>query len=150
MDTFEKTLVEGYESITGTPMTEGIFSWLFGSNKSPSQRLEEKVNDIFDRFYEKNSRREDRYMSGSTGSYRSTPYDMIRDVDSMRTSILSEIRRAGKQYDKAVRDVGKANKARDKAYNVRDSYSDKLDYMRGDRDNWRQRYHEQRKDRRSR
>ena len=148
MDTFEKALVEGYESITGTPMTEGIFSWLFGSSKSPSQRLEEKVNDIFDRFYEKNSRREERSMYGSSGSYRSTPYDMMRDVDSMRTSILSEIRKAGRQFDKAVRDVERANKARDKAYNTRDSYSDKLDYMRDDRDNWRKRYNEKRRDRR--
>ena len=148
MEAIENALVEGYEQIFGHPMTEGIFSWLFGSSKSPSQRLEEKANDIFDRFYEKNSRREDRYMSGSTGSYRSTPYDMMRDVDSMRSSILSEIRRAGKQYDKAVRDVDKANKARDKAYNVRDTYSDKLDYMRDDRDNWRKRYNEKRKSRR--
>ena len=141
MDNIETALTEGYEAIQGCPMTEGLLSWLFGSSKSPSQRLEEKVNDIFDRFYEKNVRRQERSSYGS-GSYRSTPYDMMRDVDSMRTSILSEIRRAGRQYDKAGRDVEKANKARDKAYSTRDSYSDKLDYMRDDRDNWRHRYRE--------
>lgn len=147
MEAIEKALVEGYEQIFGHPMTEGILSWLFGSSKSPSQRLEERVNDIFDRFYEKNSRREDRYMSSPSGSYRSSAYDIMRDVDSMRTSILSEIRRAGKQYDKAVRDVEKATKARDKAYGTRDSYSDKLNYMRDDRDRWRKRYNEKRRDR---
>ena len=147
MEAIEKALAEGYENIFGQPMTEGILKWLFGSNKSPSQRLEEKVNDIFDRFYEKNSRREERSMYGSSGSFRSTPYDMMRDVDSMRTSILSEIRKAGRQYDKAARDVEKATKARDKAYGTRDSYSDKLDYMRDDRDRWRKRYNEKRRDR---
>jgi len=145
MESIEKALSEAYEGIAGRPMVEGLFGWLFGSGKSPSQRLEEKVNDIFDRFYEKNARREDR---AATGSYRQAPYDIMRDVDSLRTSILSEIRRAGRQYDKAVRDVERANKARDRAYSTRDSYSDKLDYMRGDRDSWRKRYRE--KDRKRR
>lgn len=143
MQEVEKALVAAYETILGTPMTEGIFSWLFGSSKSPSQRLANEVNDIFDRFYEKNNKRENR----SSGAVQPSPYEIIRDVESMRSSILSAIRRTGHQYDKAVKDVDRATKERDKAYNIRNSYSDKLDYMRSDRDNWRKRYNEKRRDR---
>ena len=61
------------------------------------------------------------------------PYEIMNRIDTLRQQVLREIERSGKAFDRAV-------KERDKAYNVRDSYSNKLNDMRGDRDSWRSRY----------
>ena len=59
-------------------------------------------------------------------------------IDSMRMAILREVTKYGKLFDRAVKD-------KEKAYKTRDSYNDKLDYMRDSRDDYRQRYQEQRR-----
>ena len=131
-----QALMEGYRAIAGQPLQEGLFSWLFGKSKTPSQVLAEKVNTLFDKFYERenfrNSRRESRLSMEMPAV---NPYEILNRLDTLRQQILREIDRSGKAFDKAAKD-------RDKAYKVRDSYSNKLDDMRGDRDSWRSRYND--------
>lgn len=131
-----QALIEGYAKIAGKPLQEGLFSWLFGKSKTPSQVLAEKVNALFDKFYERESyrtsRRESRFSMDMPAV---NPYEFMNRVDTLRQQVLREIERAGKAFDKAA-------KERDRAYKVRDSYSSKLDDMRGDRDSWRSRYND--------
>ena len=138
----EKALIEGYAAISGQPLQEGLFSWLFGNKATPSQELANRVNDIFERFYESEGVRRQRFNARMTTSY--PPYSQGIDratmdrIDSMRMAILREVSKYGKQLDRAIKD-------KEKAFKTRDSYSSKLDYMRDSRDDYRQRYQEQRK-----
>lgn len=139
----ETALTEGYSAIFGHPMTEGLLSWLFGSKKTPAQQLSEKVNDIFEKFYEREGvrrqRLDDRMSTGySPALYQGIDRATMDRIDGMRQAILREVTRCGKAFDRAVKD-------REKAYKTRDSYSDKLDYMRDSRDDYRKRYQEQRR-----
>jgi hypothetical protein len=135
MHELEKTLAEGYMAISGRPLQEGLFSWLFGGKKSPSEELIEKINRLFDRFYERERDRSDRRAFGASYGNPGLRYEDLDRIDSLRQAILREINKLGRQFDKAV-------KERDKAYEVRDSYSGKLDSMRDDRDSWRSKYND--------
>ena len=138
----EKALIEGYTAIPGQPLQEGLFSWLFGKKTTPSQELANKVNSIFEKFYESEGVRQQRFNARMSTSY--SPYSQGIDratmdrIDSMRMAILREVSKYGKQLDRAIKD-------KEKAFKTRDNYSNKLDYMRDSRDDYRQRYQEQRK-----
>jgi hypothetical protein len=138
----EKALIEGYTAISGQPLQEGLLSWLFGTKTTPSQELANKVNSIFEKFYESEGVRQQRFNARMSTSY--SPYSQGIDrvtmdrIDSMRMAILREVSKYGKQLDRAVKD-------KEKAFKTRDNYSNKLDYMRDSRDDYRQRYQEQRK-----
>ena len=139
----EKALMEGYSAIAGKPLQEGLWRWLFGKNTTPSQELALKVNSIFERFYESEGVRQQRYNHRMTAGFpQSFQQGLDRvtldRIDSMRMAILREVTKYGKALDKAVKD-------KDKAYRTRDSYSDKLDYMRDSRDDYRQRLQDQRR-----
>ena len=139
----EKALIEGYTAVSGKPLQEGLWNWLFGKKATPSQELANRVNDIFERFYESEGVRRQRYNARMTTSY--TPsYSQGLDratmdrIDSMRMAILREVSKYDRQLDRAIKD-------KEKAFKTRDNYSDKLDYMRDSRDDYRQRYQEQRR-----
>ena len=134
--TVEK-LTEGYSEISGRPLTEGLFSWLFGSRKSPADELADRINAIFDRFYERELDRSERRAFGSGHGYPGLRREDLDRIDSIRQSVLREIGKLGKKLDRAL-------KERDQALKVRDSYSGKLDSMRDDRDSWRSRYNDAR------
>lgn len=138
----EKALIEGYAAISGQPLQEGLLNWLFGKKTTPSQELANKVNSIFEKFYESEGVRQQRFNARMSTSY--SPYSQGIDratldrIDSMRMAILREVSKYGKQLDRAIKD-------KEKAFKTRDNYSNKLDYMRDSRDDYRQRYQEQRK-----
>jgi hypothetical protein len=90
---------------------------------------------MFDRFYERERDRSERRAFGASYGNPGLRYEDLDRIDSLRQSILREISKLGRQFDKAV-------KERDKAYEVRDSYSGKLDSMRDDRDSWRSKYND--------
>ena len=106
------------------------------------EEIANKVNRIFEKFYESEGVRQQRFNARMSTSY--TPYFQGIDratmdrIDSMRMAILREVSNYGKQLDRAIKD-------KEKAFKTRDSYSSKLDYMRDSRDDYRQRYQEQRK-----
>lgn len=133
-------LSEGYRAIAGKPLVEGIFSWLFGSSKKPSEELADRINKVFDRFYDHEFDRSERnsLRMGGDGYSRAANQAMLDRFDTVRRSVLSEVAKYGKQLDKAC-------KERDKAYKTRDSYSDKLDYMRDSRDDYRNKFYEQKR-----
>ena len=139
----EQALIEGYAAVSGTPLQEGLLNWLFGHKQTPSQELANKVNSIFEKFYESEGIRRQQYNARMTAGYAPS-YSIGLDratldrIDGMRMAILREVSRYGKQLDRAIKD-------KEKAYRTRDSYSDKLDSMRDSRDDYRQRYQEQRK-----
>lgn len=133
-------LAEGYRTISGKPMVEGFFSWLFGTGKKPSEELADRINKVFDRFYDREFDRNERHAMrmGGDGYSRASSQAMLDRFDSVRRSVLSEVSRYGRQLDKACKD-------RDRAVRTRDSYSDKLDYMRDSRDDYRNMYNEQKR-----
>jgi hypothetical protein len=139
----EQALIEGYAAVSGKPLQEGLLSWLFGRKQTPSQELANKVNGIFEKFYESEGVRRQRFNNRMTTGYtpsfsQGLDRATMDRIDSMRMAILREITKYGKLFDRAVKD-------KEKAYKTRDSYSDKLDYMRDSRDDYRQRYQEQRR-----
>lgn len=132
----EKSLAEGYARITGQPLNEGIFSWLFGKRLNPADELFNRVSDLFERFYDREVARDERGYRGTTGAYNNQA--ILDRVDTLKNSVLSEIRKFSSKCNKAFKD-------RDRAYKMRDSYSDKLNYMRDARDDYRSRLYEQRR-----
>jgi len=139
----KSALAEGYSAIAGKPLSEGILDWLFGRKSSPSQELSSRVNRIFERFYESEGVRRQRYNARmTTSSFPSYGQGLDRAtidrIDAMRMAILREISGFGRKLDAAVKD-------KDRAYRTRNSYSDKLDYMRDSRDDYRRRLNEQRR-----
>ncbi len=134
----ETMLAEGYSRIAGRPLNEGIFSWLFGKKLSPSDELFNRVSDLFERFYDREVARDERTYRGTPGEYN--PQALLDRVDTLKNSVLSEIRKFSSKCDKAF-------KERDRAYKMRDSYNEKLNYMRDARDDYRSRLYEQRRNR---
>lgn len=134
----ETTLAEGYSRIAGMPLNEGIFSWLFGKKLSPSDELFNRVSDLFERFYDREVARDGRTYRGTPGEYSTQA--LLDRVDTLKNSVLSEIRRFSSKCDKAF-------KERDRAFRMRDSYNEKLNYMRDARDDYRSRLYEQRRNR---
>ena len=143
----EDNSVEESADTDSPVLTEGLLSWLFGKSKDPAEKLADQAERIFDdlqNYLESISMRSERAaMTGRGYGYTggNVVGQMSSKIEQARSKMLNAIGKIRSSYNAAI-------KQRDKAVRVRDSYDNKLNYMRDSRDDYRNRYNEARKGRR--